>query len=194
MEYNFSRGQWRAEDFLYAASVREAGGMVFSQGEDSIDNLEANRQLSSYAYVSMVLRNPLPLPLSAAAECSFERYGAPLIVLADELDRQPDGRLRYGHHIEVVAWEKGVNVWNLTPDPDAPRGQRTEKLAGFSFPIEGGERVSLAVEATGDSLHITVGAGGRSAAFDCPGILRGPVYTGITACEGENRFYSFRAG
>ena len=86
-----------------------------------------------------------------------------------------------------------MNVWELTPDPEAPRGQRVAKPGEFAFPIAGGERVRLRVRATGERLEVSVAAGERSASFECACALRAPVFPGFAACEGENRFYSFAA-
>ena len=191
MRYDLSRGRWNREDFLSCASVRVPYRLEFGQEEDCIHNVGADRLGDEYAYVSLVRREPSQLPCLVETECSFVSYGAPLALLAEAVDRLPDGRWQYGRHIEIVAWEKGVNVWDLTPDPQAPKGQRTVKLAGFQFPIAGGEKARLAVRAFSDRLEIGISAGERTASFTCACALRGPVYAGLTACEGENRFYSF---
>ena len=190
MTYNFSRGLWQPDDFLPAASVRVPYRLPFTQGDTCIHNEGADLAGDAYAYVSMVQRTPVPLPCRVETVCSFNHYGAPLILLADSLDPLPDGRLQYGHHIEIVGWEQGVNVWDLTPDPEAPKGQRTVKLAGFSFPVADRARLTLTVRADGKTLRVSIASSGKSDSFTCPGVLKGEVYAGITACEGENYFYS----
>ena len=147
--WNFEKGAWQAEDFLSAASSRVEYRLTFGQKDDCIHNEGADK-MDEYAYVSMVHRTPVSLPCLLETECSFRTYGAPLLILADAVDTLPDGRLQYGHHIEVVGWEKGLNVWDLTPDPESPnrrphRGRRAlpaHRPGGPAGPCggRGGER------------------------------------------------------
>ena len=188
--WNFEKGAWQAEDFLSAASSRVEYRLTFGQKDDCIHNEGADK-MDEYAYVSMVHRTPVSLPCLLETECSFRTYGAPLLILADAVDTLPDGRLQYGHHIEVVGWEKGINVWDLTPDPEAPNGQRTVNLGRFPFPIEDGARFLLTARADRQGLVVGAELNGRSAQFDCPCVLPEKCYVGITACEGENYFYRF---
>lgn len=188
--WNFEKGAWQAEDFLSAASSRVEYRLTFEQKDDCIHNEGADK-MDEYAYVSMVHRTPVSLPCLLETECSFRTYGAPLLILADAVDTLPDGRLQYGRHIEVVGWEKGINVWDLTPDPEAPNGQRTVNLGRFPFPIEDGARFLLTARADRQGLVVGAELNGRSAQFDCPCVLPEKCYVGITACEGENYFYRF---
>lgn len=188
--WNFEKGAWQAEDFLSAASSRVEYRLTFGQKDDCIHNEGADK-MDEYAYVSMVHRTPVSLPCLLETECSFRTYGAPLLILADAVDTLPDGRLQYGRHIEVVGWEKGINVWDLTPDPEAPNGQRTVNLGRFPFPIEDGARFLLTARAYRQGLVVGAELNGRSAQFDCPCVLPEKCYVGVTACEGENYFYRF---
>ena len=188
--WNFEKGAWQAEEFCTAASSRVDYRLPFGQKDDCIHNEGADK-MDEYAYVSMVYRTPIPLPCRLETECSFRTYGAPLLLLADTVDTLPDGRLQYGHHIEVVGWEKGINVWDLTPDPEAPNGQRTVCLGRFAFPIEDGARFLLTARAERRGLVVGAAVNGRSADFECPCTLPEACYVGITACEGENYFYRF---
>ena len=188
--WNFEKGAWQAEDFLSAASSRVEYRLTFGQKDDCIHNEGADK-MDEYAYVSMVHRTPVSLPCLLETECSFRTYGAPLLILADAVDTLPDGRLQYGRHIEVVGWEKGINVWDLTPDPEAPNGQRTVNLGRFPFPIEDGARFLLTARADRQGLVVGAELNGRSAQFDCPCVLPEKCYVGITACESENYFYRF---
>ena len=187
---SFAMGRWNPADFVTAASARVDYRLLFSQREDCVHNEGADR-MDEYAYVSMVLREKIPSKCFLSTECSFNKYGAPLLVLSDEAKRLEDGRVQYGHHIEVVGWENGVNVWDITPDPTQPDGQKVISLGKFPFPIEGGERFVLTARYDGRGLKVGAKAGGREAEFDCPGKLAEEIYAGITACEGENYFYNF---
>ena len=189
--WNFEKGAWRAEDFLSAASSRVEYRLTFGQKDDCIHNEGADK-MDEYAYVSMVHRTPVSLPCLLETECSFRTYGAPLLILADSMDTLPDSRLQYGRHIEVVGWEKGINVWELYPDPNSPKGQHTANLGRFEFPIAGGKRFTLFAHVNPDG-SLTVGAreGTRTASFECPAHIAPTFYAGITACEGKNYFYRF---
>ena len=189
--FDFSQSNWKEDDFLYAASVRVPYRLTFEQAASCIHNEHAEERGDEYAYVSMVLREKVHAPATLETECSFTSYGAPLLILADDLTTLPDGRIQYGRHIEVVGWEKGINVWDLTPDPEAPNGQRTVNLGRFSFPIEDGARFLLTARADRQGLVVGAEVNGRSAQFDCPCVLPEKCYVGITACEGENYFYRF---
>ena len=130
--------------------------------------------------------------LIVASVAAIHDYGAPLLILADDMTTLPDGRLQYGRHIEVVGWEKGINVWELYPDPNSPKGQHTANLGRFEFPIEGGTRFTLFTRVNPDGT-LTVGAreGSRTCTFPCPARVSKDFYAGITACEGKNYFYNF---
>lgn len=191
MRYDFSKDRWNAADFLPAASVRVPYRLAFGQGEDCIHNEGADKAGDDYAYVSMALAERVKAPCSISAACAFNKYGAPLILLAEELIQLPDGRRQYGRHIEIVGWEKGVNIWELTPDPAAERGQRVKKLGALSFPVKGGERFEITVRVHATGLKAGLRTKDGIAEFDCPCQLKDSFYVGLTACEGENYFYNF---
>lgn len=190
--FDFSQSNWKEDDFLYAASVRVPYRLTFEQAASCIHNEHAEKRGDEYAYVSMVLREKAHAPATLETKCSFTSYGAPLLILADDLTTLPDGRIQYGRHIEVVGWEKGINVWELYPDPNSPKGQHTANLGRFEFPIEGGTRFTLFTRVNPDGT-LTVGAreGTRTCTFPCPARVSKDFYAGITACEGKNYFYSF---
>lgn len=190
--FDFSQSNWKEDDFLYAASVRVPYRLTFEQAASCIHNEHAEERGDEYAYVSMVLREKVHAPATLETECSFTSYGAPLLILADDLTTLPDGRIQYGRHIEVVGWEKGINVWDLYPDPNSPKGQHTANLGRFEFPIAGGTRFTLFARVNPDGT-LTVGAreGARTCTFPCPARVSKDFYAGITAFEGKNYFYSF---
>jgi len=192
MIFDFSEGRWNTSDFVSAAGIRVPYRLAFGQKEDCIHNEGADKAGDSYAYVSMVLPDKVEAPCLVSTECRFTKYGAPLIILADELIDLPDGRRQYGRHIEVVGWEKGINVWDLIPDPTANRGQRSQKIGAFSCPVADGQRFEIIVKADKNGLKVGLRMDGELTEFDCPCELKESFYVGITACEGENYFYNFK--
>lgn len=191
MRFDFSQNCWNAADFLPAASVRVPYRLAFGQKDDCIHNEGADKAGDEYAYVSMALAQRVKAPCLLSTECAFNKYGAPLILLADEIIALPDGRRQYGHHIEIVGWEKGLNLWDITPDPAADHGQRVKKIGALSFPVKGGERFEIFVRVGKASLTAGLRTKAGAAEFDCPCRLADSFYAGLTACEGENYFYNF---
>ena len=64
--------------------------------------------------------------------CSFDSFGAPLIVLSDDILTNDKGEWQFGIHYEVVLYEQGINVWEINYHPDVMEGHhvlvRAEKL------------------------------------------------------------------
>ena len=112
-EYQFQQNLWDPSDFLYAASARFNYRENFIQEPNCIVNRYDDVR-SDYSYISMVMKDRLPDGASVSTTCSFENYGAPLIVLCEKLHTLPNGMLQYGTHFEVVPFEDGLNVWYLT--------------------------------------------------------------------------------
>ena len=181
LRFGFGRGQWRAEDFFYAASAKYHYRFPFEQEEPSIYNLALDDE---YAYTSMLTRQSFSGSLRIAARCSFQQYGAPLIVLTDDLTRLDNGALQMGRHWEIVAFEGGINVWELT----LASGQVIPCKLGYDrFEVPAGTPLTLEVELDGGRL--TAAVNGRG--FSVDGVELPRFYhVGITACEGVNRFWS----
>ncbi len=181
LRFSFGRGQWRQEDFFYAASAKYSYRFPFEQDEHFIYNLALDDE---FAYTCMLTRQCFSGSLRIAARCSFETYGTPLIVLTDDLKRLDDGSLQMGRHWETVAFEGGINVWELS----LASGQVIPCKVGFDrFDVPPGQPLTLEVELEGNSL--TAAVNGRG--FTVGGLELPRFYhVGITACEGVNRFWS----
>ncbi len=181
LRFDFGRGQWRTEDFFYAASAKYHYRFPFEQEEHAIYNLALDQE---YAYTSMLTRQCFSGSLRIAARCSFEEYGTPLIVLTDDLKRLEDGSLQMGRHWEIVAFEGGINVWELT----LASGQVIPCKLGYDrFDVPAGQPLTLEAELEADRLTATINGRG----FTIEGLELPRFYhVGITACEGVNRFWS----
>ena len=183
---SFIPGGWDNGELVYAYSYRFEETPVFLQREDCIENRKNDGAVYGFDNISLLTSEKYGPETTVTARCAFEDLGAPLIVLADSVARDSRGVCRYGDYLEVVLWKNGVNVWRMW----MVNGTVTWKqLLGVEFPVSEGEAHTLSVTAHADSLEIT--ADGRKMWLHVPELYPA-FHVGINACEGINRFYSFR--
>ena len=183
MKIHFSRNAWSSDDLVYAYSYRFTDRPVFTQFDDHIENKADPDGPGGYEYISILTPRQYGTGTSVSTHVSFEGDGAPLIVLADKLYREPDGTLRFGEYIEVVLYRNGINVWRMWYRD----GKVTwKKLMGVQYPVTTGELHTLTVTAGEEGLNIT--ADDRTMSVYIPDMYRS-FHAGINACEGINRFY-----
>lgn len=188
MKYDLRNGL--PENFIYAASTLVDYRVKFHQEGEALvneaihlENPEAAFQ--DYAYISAVGCDMVTLPVEMEVECSFDRFGAPLIVFAESLRELENGDMQYGTHYEAVLYENGINLWHLTPLADGK--QQTVSLCKARLPFPAGERLTMKVRLTRDGIEAQCGELVAQSRICLPE----KMYVGITACEGINRFYSF---
>lgn len=183
MTIHFSRNAWSSDDLVYAYSYRFTDRPVFTQFDDHIENKADPDGPGGYEYISILTPRQYGTGTSVSTHVSFEGDGAPLIVLADKLYREPDGTLRFGEYIEVVLYKNGINVWRMWYRD----GKVTwKKLMGVQYPVTTGELHTLTVTSGEEGLNIT--ADDRTMSVYIPDMYRS-FHAGINACEGINRFY-----
>ena len=183
---SFIPGGWDNGELVYAYSYRFEETPVFLQREDCIENRKNDGAVYGFDNISLLTSEKYGPETTVTARCAFEDLGAPLIVLADSMARDSRGVCRYGDYLEVVLWKNGVNVWRMW----MVNGTVTWKqLLGVEFPVSEGEAHTLSVTAHADSLEIT--ADGRKMWLHVPELYPA-FHVDINACEGINRFYSFR--
>ena len=103
---SFTKGNWE-EYFQYASTWRFPQTPAFIQEKDCIVNADKSE------FTTVFLKERYTEGTRISFTASFESYGAPLLVIAKELDRDEKGNLRYGDYQEVVLWERGINVWDF---------------------------------------------------------------------------------
>lgn len=182
MRYCFSRGQWNAADFSQVTSLRTDGRIPFMQEDSWIVNDTMKSRGSKYRYISLLSNEYYNVPLQLDTECCFEEFGAPLIVMSDDVGMTGDRFPVYGHHFEVVAYENGINVWELNGK------EKPVKIGYLEFPVEARKSIVLSVKVT--RHHLSAELEGHQLEIDVP-TLPERLRVGITGCEGVNRFYSF---
>lgn len=197
MEITFTKGNWE-HFFDYAYTWRFPDTPKFIQEENCIANTKGE---DGYGFTSIFLKQKYGRGTKISFTASFESYGAPLLVIAKDLDRDSDGNLRFGDYQEIVLWENGVNVWNFqkvgeAAQIDGPRyrgfplvesGVRIDWLLRNDFPLEAKKLHTLTVELCWQRLKVW--ADDRYFELQIPDLPE-KAWLGITGCEGLNRFYN----
>ena len=183
-KYIFKREFNLEEKFLYVTSSASKSKNKFLQEENAIVN-SYNKEIEDYDYISIITRKRYGIGTTIKVSCSFEKFGAPLIVLTDDYREKSDGSYEYGLHFEVVAYEGGCNVWHIEPGKKENPIEVT-KINSMEFSIEEKSRIDLEVRIEDKKLFISVNNKILVAEHkDFPSMM----HVGITACEGVNRFY-----
>ena len=181
----FKKGMWE-ENFTYANSFRWIDMPEFVQEEDHVHNRKISEERFGYDNISLMTRETYGFGTKVSTTCSFDNFGAPLIVIAEDMLMCDDGKLRYGDYFEVVLYESGVNVWRMHMDEN--HKVTWHKALGVEFPVTAGEKHELSVTVKENYLVVeTCGQKMILRTYDLPGRF----HLGIDACEGINRFYDF---
>ena len=189
-QYQFGKTLDVNEDFFYVLSLITKSNTVFRAERDCIAN-SYNDQLGEWDYISILTKEKYPQGTTFSTRCSFESYGAPLLVFSDDITRAENGRNYYGLHFEIVAYEQGCNVWKITPDQHAPNDLpiRMDRIGFLEFPISDGSIIDLSVQVKDGAIHVRIN--GREFSVTDPDLPQ-TFHVGLTACEGVNRFYDFQ--
>ncbi len=185
---NFNLEKNLCDEFMYVYSPAVKDFKTFIQNEGNICN-EFNKKINDWDYISIVTKEKYKSGCVVKTKCSFDKFGAPLIVFSDDITTDENGYKRYGHHYEVVAYEDGINVWCIDPDPSrVERPIAPKRIAFAEFPVEAGKEIELEVEICEGKI-ISRMLGCELVAEDCG--IPAEFHVGITACEGKNYFYGF---
>ena len=175
---------WR-EHFLVANCYRWESVPDFILEENCIVNRKSDGIATGFENASLVLKEPFTGDTHISVDCSFDAWGAPLIVIAEDLEKDAKGGYRYREYYEVVLYEEGVNVWRLTTDEE--NTVTWKKTMSVDFPVTAGDVHTLTVDIVGDTLEITADEHKMTVAL--PDMFS-RYYIGIDACENINRFYA----
>lgn len=185
-KYNFSKGNWCADDFDYVYSARWKTRKEIVQEADCISNDYDDGKMH---YISLLSKQKYKTGTRLFAKCNFNSFGAPLIVISNDISRNENGELSYGVHFEVVAWYKGLNIWRVQPYPERVENPIfSTRIASAEFPVVNEEICDIEVLVENNELIVSMN-GHKITVFheDIPENF----HAGITACEGVNRFYEF---
>ncbi|MBE6912594.1 MAG: hypothetical protein E7473_08720 [Ruminococcaceae bacterium] len=190
--YKFNAKERDLGDFNYAYSLLPKEHKEFDLREDCIANYKEGNP-DEIDYVSIITKKKYKAGVTFSAKCSFEKFGAPLIVFTDDVALNEKGTLIYGLHFEAVAWEGGCNVWHVTSTPGAERPVKSSLIAFSEFKIDPNELADISVtvkKQNGRPCRLEVDINGHR--FGCENVdIPEEFHIGITACEGANKFYEF---
>lgn len=180
--------EFRLEDkFIYVSSPASKSKKKFVQKSNCIENTY-NDEIKDFDYISIITKEKYDDGVTVKVKCSFDKFGAPLIVITDDYKQLEDGTYQYGLHFEVVAYENGCNVWHIVPGKDENHPIDVTKVNAIEFPIEDKSIIDMEVTIKEKKLFIRVNNETFVAEHeDIPEKMHG----GITACEGINQFYEF---
>lgn len=174
-------------DFYYCYSPQAKCAGLFEREEDCIKS-RWNDEIGKFEYTTIMMKGTLKVGSKITTECMWEKRGAPLIVITDQLSER-NGQPSYDEHFEAVVFEEGCNVWHLTmpTDPNWPKPVVAKKVHFESLPTPNFTRVKLEVTFLDGGMDITMN--GHNFKVALPTMPKEFSF-GITGCEGINRFYN----
>ena len=175
------------DEFIYVSSPASKSKKKFVQKENCIENTY-NEEIKDFDYVSIITKEKYNNGVTVRVKCSFDTFGAPLIVITDDYKTLEDGSYQYGLHFEVVAYENGCNVWHIVPGKEEKNPIDVTKVNAIEFPIEDKSMIDMEVTIKSQKLYIRVNDQSFMAQHE---EIPEQMHVGITACEGINQFYEF---
>lgn len=185
-KYSFSADGWNKEDFFYCYSPAAKAQVEFIHSDDHVSN-SYNDSIGEYDYISMLHKDKFSCGTKISAKASFDKFGAPCLVISNDIRDDGNGYAQYGLHFELVAYEDGLNVWHIVPWPERVELPRKSTLLfTVPFKIEDKSLIDMTLEILDKRFVVTVnGQSGTVEHEDIPESF----HVGITACEGVNHFY-----
>ena len=140
MTVSFAPGGWEAAGFDYAYSWRFAALPKFRQEADCIANSQVPGDPKEFDYMGLLAPQTYTAGAQISVRCSFEDYGAPMLLICDAHEIDGDGILRTLEFYEAVIWKHGLNVWRHHTEPHTLSAQlKTDRMVfavdGMSFDL-----------------------------------------------------------
>ena len=186
-KYTFNHNFDLEDKFIYVSSPASKSKNKFIQKENCIEN-SYNKEIKDFDYISIITKEKYGDDVTVKVKCSFDKFGAPLLVFTDDYKTLEDESYQYGLHFEVVAYENGCNVWHIVPG----KGKSpidVAKVNSMEFAIEEKSMIEMEVTIKEKKLYIRVNDKTLIAEHED---IPEKMHVGITACEGINRFYEFK--
>ena len=187
VKYVFNKQFNLEENFIYVSSPASKSKKKFVQKETYIENTY-NDEIKDFDYVSIITKEKYSDGVTVKVKCSFDTFGAPLIVITDDYKSLDEGSYQYGLHFEVVAYEGGCNVWHIVPGKEEKNPIDVTKVNAIEFPIEDKSMIDMEVTIRDKKMFIRVNDQSFVAEHED---IPHQMHVGITACEGINQFYEF---
>ena len=180
----FSEGNWNEDAFRYVYSPRWITGAKPKQEKNHIVNA-INPENGEFDYISLITEEKYKKGVYLETKCSFDSFGAPLIVLSDDIMKNENGEWQFGIHYEIVLYEQGINVWEIDYNPEV---MEVRQVLGLDFEVSEKEIHTLSVKVLEQMLDISME--GHHVLVRAEKLPK-EFHVGITMCEGINRFYEF---
>lgn len=181
---DFAEGKWNSKEFRYVYSPRWIVGTRPQQEKDCIVN-SVNPTNGEFDYISLVTEEKYQTGVCLETSCSFDHFGAPLIVISDDMYKDENGEWLFGIHYEIVLYNKGINVWKVDCNPNVIKWHKEMWL---DLPVSEKEIHKFSVKVLDQMLDITIGEHHVLVRVEH---LPKEFHVGVTLCEGINRFYDF---
>ena len=197
-EISFRPGAWSSNDWVLVKNPSCTYVHGFVQRENGIENEcpdvsgeEIHKKHFNDVYSAMVLKDRVEIGQTISSTMSFDWRMAPLIVLAEKLDKSETGVPTFGEHWEIALFVEGLNVWHHSIKDGKPFCYRAAYL---KVPFKKNTRYNLEVKVTKTSKGVkemVLKCGGHEIGY-IDNDLPDSFYAGIIGCEGRNRFYDFK--
>ena len=198
VDVSFAPGAWNTNEWTVVKSPRWSYCRGFVQKSDGIENACPSlpspvifNEHASDVYSAMVHKTRTGLGATVSSSMQFDHRMAPLIVLAESLDKAPDGTPQFGEHWEVVLYDQGLNVWHHFLKDGKPAWYKAAFLNAPFAPNTPYRLEVKVVRTHRGQKEMTVSCGGHVLGF-ANDRLPESFQAGIIGCEGRNRFHDFR--
>ena len=181
----FRKGKWE-NYFQYVYNSRFSLKPKFIQEEDCIVNGRTTEMKDGFDYTTIMTKKKYSVGTKIWFTCSFEDYGAPLIMLTDTISTDEERELYYDTGQEFVLWEKGLNVWDFFMEDDK---LAWHDLLRANFSLEPGAKHEICLETNKKCVRATIG---DKSIFLRIENLPEEFYIGVTGCENINRLYNLK--
>ncbi len=185
-KFVFTKDGWDKSKLTHVYSSVAKTFVPFTE-EDNCIVSGYNPEIDYYDYISLSDRKEHTEGVVVRTKCSFDAFGAPLIVFANDVFEDEHG-YRYGLNYEFVVWEGGCNVWRVeTTPPGSEKTFISTPIVQVKFPLAEKTVIDLEAKMSGRKL-VEIKVNDYSFAVRLEDLAE-TFYVGIAGCEGVNRFY-----
>ena len=192
---SFAKGKWDRTEWLTVKGPRFPYVYEMVQNDDHITNPVDPKYAKSYGgavYTAQVLKRQFKGNFTVSSKMSFDQRMAPLLVIAPELGQSADGKHpEFREHYEIVLFDQGINVWHHLWRDGKPYWYKAAYLK-TAFQPKTVYDLQVKLLYTPKGCQLIARCGGHELGYTELALKEVPMYVGLIACEGNNRFYDFK--
>ena len=192
---SFAKGKWDRTEWLTVKGPRFPYVYEMVQNDDHITNPVDAKYAKSYGgavYTAQVLKYQFEGNFTVSSKMSFDQRMAPLLVIAPELGQSADGKHpEFREHYEIVLYDQGFNVWHHLWRDEKPYWYKAAYLK-TAFKPKTVYELQVQLVWTAKGCQMIVRCDGHELGYTELSMRQVPMYVGLIACEGNNRFYDFK--